>query len=98
MFYYFGFLYIVICIQRLHDASILSPRNSFQDALSLITSTAYVLVGIMGSYSVVFSFIALFFVITAMYFHDNKKVFIIRVLTNIALVSVVLVKHFIQLI
>jgi uncharacterized membrane protein (DUF485 family) len=96
MFYYFGLLYIVICIQRLHDAFIPSPRNSFQDALSIIITTIYVLMGIIGSYSSVFLFIALSFVITSIYFYENRKVFTIRVLTNIALVSILLVKHILE--
>lgn len=98
MFYIFGFIYITICIQRINDAAVSPPiiRPAFQDALSLIFSTVYVLIGITGIYSALFLLIALFWLVTSMYLSGHKKVFIFRSLINVALVSIVIVKHFYQ--
>lgn len=99
MFYIFGFIYITLCIQRTNDAAVSPPiiRSAFIDALSLIITTIYVLIGIAYIHTAIFLFIALAWTVTTMYFPDDRKIFIFRSLMNVALVSIVIVKHFYQL-
>lgn len=100
MYYFFGLIYIVLCIQRINDAAISPPiiRNTFLNTISLLTTTVYVLIGIVNNYSVIFSVIAFLWLVTSIYLSDHKKVFIFRSLINIALVSIFTIRHFFEVI
>jgi len=99
MFYFFGLVYIALSIQRINDAAVFPQiiRPTLYNAISLTITTTFVLTGIISASSGIYLLISFFWLITSIYLFDNRRIYIIRLLTNVALVSIVLVKYLIEL-